>query len=148
MFFLKLQTQCSIPAKTVEVIITEMNNLYSLGLEKCLNLLCGLLLAENINPEKVNTILNEVKKNDIIHTALNTDTGSLRSQHKRRNFYKQHFNYVEAVEMHLGQNHYGKLSVFHYVSVKSTLAMLLKDESVLLPQFCTWTGKCWKRVIF
>jgi len=130
LFLLKLQSRCNVPASTVEMIAHEVYNLHTQNREMCLQRVRLQLANENVNSSVMQDIMDSFQKNDFFNTALNTDDGLLRSQHIRKQYYKDNFRYVEPVEMIAGKNKYGSPCSYHYIPLHETIKSLLQDESV------------------
>jgi len=130
MFLLKLQCQYHIPASTIEIIGSEMNSLHQLSAENTVSLLKSKLCIEGMQTEKIVAIISDLQRDDAFHIALNSDTGTLRSQHKRRSFYTDTLRYVGPQQYSLGYNRCNRACFYHYVPLPETLKSLLLDVSV------------------
>jgi len=130
LFFLRLQCRFNVPASTAELIANEIFNLHQQNMDMCLQVLKSKLSLQSIDDILICEIVNACKQVDLFHAALNSDDGVLRSQHKRKRFYKENFRYVEPREKKLGVNRYGRRSICHYIPVQETLQCLLQDTSV------------------
>jgi adenosine/AMP kinase len=71
-----------------------------------------------------------MQKDDFMFAALNSDDGPLRSHYKRSIYYKEHFRYVEPVQISLVSSAQRKTSYFHYIPVRETLMAMMQDQSV------------------
>ena len=130
LFFLKLQCQQNVPASTVDLIGKEIYNLHRQNADTWLQAMKSQLTSTSGSCTVIEEMVDVLQRGDLFAAALNSADGLLRSQHKRRYFYKNNFRYVEPVEKKLGQNMYGKPSLYHYIPVQDTLQSLMRDESV------------------
>ena len=130
LFMLKLQCRCNVPASTVELVANEVYNLHQQNVDTCLQAVKSRLTGQNVNCRISEEVVNVFKQEDLFTAALNSVDGLLRSQHKRKVFYKRNFRYVEPLQKNLGENQYGKPRVYQYISLHQTLESLLQDESV------------------
>ncbi|KYN21978.1 hypothetical protein ALC57_05637 [Trachymyrmex cornetzi] len=106
-FYLKLESKLLLPASTIQYIVTEMNNVYG---------------EEQVSSDKINQIIEEVfncnlwiQSNNIFNTG-----------HKRKRFYKKHFDYVDPVFIKIK----GTQKYFAYVPVQDTLKKFFYDKSL------------------
>lgn len=74
-----------------------------------------------------NTVIDTMKSEDL-HRACNTH--ALKSDHKRKTFFKNNFSYVEPESICLGKNESGNECFVQYIPVKNTIVSLLSSESV------------------
>lgn len=129
-FFLKLQCRFFVPVSTIQTIVDEFAKLHQLGLENISGILKNRLSAQgDISASQIDTLISEIK-DDFFHTALNSDNGILTTHHRRCCYYKQYFRYVEPIEVQLGDNANGRKCCYHYIPIKETLNVLLKDRTV------------------
>ena len=63
------------------------------------------LTSLGLSEADINTVIDTLKNEDL-HRANNTHT--LKTDHKRKTFFKSNFNYVEPMSMYFGQNESGK----------------------------------------
>lgn len=98
-----------------------------------------------MNCSIIQEIINVFKQGDLFNAALNSTDGLLRSQHKRKCFYTENFRYIEPLEKKLGENKYGRPSVYHYIPVHKTLQSLLQDQSLIQ---CVNSPHCGDRDMF
>lgn len=76
---------------TVDFMAKEINNLHDVVSDLTLDLLRSLLVKEQISGDRIDTILSELKMNDLLSAAFKANDGVLRSQHCRQQFYKENF---------------------------------------------------------
>ena len=59
-----------------------------------------------------------------------TERGPLSTDYRRKQYYKEHFNYVAPVAMRLGFDKQNKQRCYQYIPIIDTIEALLKDSSV------------------
>jgi len=95
LFFLRLQCRFNVPGSTVELVANEIFNLHQQNMDMCLQVVKSQLSGQSVDDILICEIVNACKQVDLFNAALNSDDGVLRSQHKRKRFYKENFRYVE-----------------------------------------------------
>jgi hypothetical protein len=131
LFFLKLECQHLIPSSTVQDIKDEMLGTYKLGLSalshKLMNSLCN---DHSMSPEDAKKVISDIQRNDSCILTSSFDT-ALRTNHVRKQTYKEMFNYVEPAQILLGNNDAGKEKFAFYIPILESLRALFKNGSVI-----------------
>ena len=127
LFYLKLQAKVLLPASTIQAIIEEFQNIHDIGQSHLFGRLKDKLAELNVSDEDASSLIEEVCKGDLLHAC---NSGSLRSDQTRKTVFQSHFDFVEPVEIYLGQDENGKHRFGQYVPVKKTLQALFKHASV------------------
>lgn len=130
MFLLKLQCQYFIPKSTVQFIVNELHSTHSLGLESLMHSLSIKLIVEGNDRSKVDSIISDLKRDDVFRNVFSTEHGTLRSEHRRIGYYKKNFSYVEPRQFEAGLNDKNKTCYYAYISIRETLSVMLEDASV------------------
>ena len=85
------------------------------------------LVTLGISEADSNNIIDVLKTEDLFRAC---NTQSLKTNQKRKTVFKNSFNYVEPVQICLGQNEADKECFAQYVPVKQTIESLFHCESV------------------
>ncbi|KAJ8665784.1 hypothetical protein QAD02_007446 [Eretmocerus hayati] len=122
-FYLKLESECIVPVKTIQKIIDEMMGLHNVARNLLKVKLSEKLVAENISSERVNRIFNEVFASDPISSSFD----KLKSDHFRKKYWREKYDYVPPrfVEIVKERN-----TFFAYVPILETLRCIYSDKSV------------------
>jgi hypothetical protein len=131
LFLLRLQRQFHVPKSTVQLIVNEMRSMHEIGLGSLMLSLTSRLHAEGLETCHVEQIIHELKKDDVFRLAFSTESGLLRSEHRRVRYYKKNLSFVEPLQIELGLNDDNVVCFYHYVCLSETLAVLLEDSTVL-----------------
>ena len=129
LFYAKLQCKYFIPAATVQLKLTELQEL-----TRYANInICQQIIDRhtNLSTELRSSLLNEFSNVDLFQTSCGS--GSLQSVYKRREYLKKNMLYVAPVPVKLGnlKNKRGKQKHFYYVPIKESLCSLFSDKSVV-----------------
>ncbi|KAJ8682313.1 hypothetical protein QAD02_018105 [Eretmocerus hayati] len=122
-FYLKLESECIVPVKTIQKIIDEMMGLHNIARDLLKVKLSEKLVAENIPSERVNKIFNEVFATDPISSSFE----KLKSDHFRKKYWRKKYDYVPPRFVEIGK---GKNIFFAYVPILETLKCIYRDKSV------------------
>ncbi|KAJ8665138.1 hypothetical protein QAD02_006800 [Eretmocerus hayati] len=123
-FCLKLETVCHIPARTIELIVSEMTRLHGESQDLLRSKLNDKFLAENIASDRILEIFNEVFNGD----SLNDCHKHLKTDYLRKKFYKTRFSYVEPQFIDINET---DKTYFAYVPIIETLDHLSRDVSII-----------------
>ena len=157
LLYIQLQAKYHLPNKTIQFLIDNVVELHGFADEHRIKEIRELLLEDGFESDNIDQIVDSLRKSNIFKDVHKTN---LRSEHCRMGLYKSLFNYVEPVELLLGQNERtNKNCYMHYIPIKETLKNLLSDQSVYeqytnqdLPEdgvFSDWTsGSCYKKSSF
>ena len=113
------------PASTVQYIATEMCNIHCEGQEILEKRLERKLVAEGVSPDLVENILASISKEDPFVQSSN----KLKSNFRRKKFYKKNFDYVEPVSLLLTESHGKNAKYFQYVPILKTVEHFFRDKS-------------------
>lgn len=116
-----------LPASTIQCIIEGFQHVHSSSMSDFFEKLKVKLSELNIPQTEIEIIIHDLSKEDLL-TIYNE--GILRSDKKRKTFYKQYFDYVEPTQIYLGTDAAGKERFCQYISIKETLKSLLRQSSV------------------
>ena len=128
LFYLKLQAKLLLPSSTIQTIIEHYQEIHDINQSHLLSKLNEKLTSLGLSEADINTVIDTLRNEDL-HRASNTHT--LKTDHKRKTFFKSNFNYVEPLSIYFGQNESGKECFGQYVPVKNTIQSLLSSESVM-----------------
>jgi hypothetical protein len=120
---MKLRSKHNVSNTVIQAIIEEYSHLTSetmSSVEAEIKSLTGDVISEDL----CNSILQAVRSNSL-SAVLNLKVGPMRSEHSRKAYYKEAFNFVEPIQMALNDG-----SHFNYVPIKATLQALFKDENI------------------
>jgi hypothetical protein len=123
LFYLKLQAKFFIPVSTIQLIITEFQDVNSLGQMYIHQKLTALLL-EHMPQEQARTIVQDLSDCDLLHQC-NSDI--FNTAEKRRTFYEKNFKYNAPRTIYLGSDNNGKPRYCQYVPIVETLKNLVKQ---------------------
>ncbi|XP_052433435.1 uncharacterized protein LOC127974294 [Carassius gibelio] len=127
LFYLKLQAKLLLPASVIQTIIEDMQSIHEINQSHLLFRLQEKLISLNVPEAMIKMVLDDLKAEDLF-TSCNSH--KLRSDQRRKTFFKKSFHYVEPVPIRLGQNEAGKECFVQYVPVKKTIESLLHCKSV------------------
>ena len=127
LLYLKLQAKFLLPSSTIQNIIEEYQEISGIGRAHLFSKLQENLADLNIPESDVQNLIKELSKQDLLSTF---NTGVLRSDQSRTTFFQREFDYVEPVEIYLGQDNAGKQRYCQYVPITKTLSVLLKQNEV------------------
>lgn len=85
------------------------------------------LVTLDISEGNINNIV-DVLKSEYLFRACNT--GTLKTDKRRKSVFKSQFRYIEPVPIFLGQNESGKECFVQYVPITETLRSLFQCQSV------------------
>lgn len=79
------------------------------------------IVTLGVSEADINTIIGVMKTENLMR-AFSTET--LKTDQRRKTVFKNSFNYVEPVQIFLGQNEASKECFAHYVPIKQTIESL------------------------
>lgn len=128
LFYMKLQTQYNIPSNALQSIFEELNKFSLVNLTSTLNFISTKLVNEfGLSPTVSQTLMTEAwQNNDFLKTQE-----LLKTDYRRKIYFKKEFGYIEPVSIRLGYNGVNKLVFFHYIPILKSLTAFLKNDSVL-----------------
>lgn len=85
------------------------------------------LVTLGISEGDINNIVDVLKSEDLFRAC---NTGTLKTDKRRKSVLKGEFRYIEPVSIFLGQNESGKECFAQYVPITETLRSLFQCESV------------------
>ena len=127
LFYLKLQSRCMIPSSTVQIIVDHLQEIHQMSHSHLLFKLREKLTALEVVAADLNAILEILQSENLFQTC---NSQKLKTDQKRKTFFKNTFNYVAPVPLCLGTNEACKECFAQYVAIKETLCSLLQIESV------------------
>lgn len=125
-FYLKLESQFTIPVSTIQKIIENMQILNDASLKVMNNHLKEILKNENFPSDKIEAIIKEVSSLN----PFSTQNKSLNSDYKRKKVYREQRQYVDLCEQFIRQDGSKKIC-FHYVPIGDTLRRLFNSKSLV-----------------
>lgn len=125
LFYLGLQAKYLVPASTITEIANEMRTLQDIQQEYTVNVLSQELEQYGVPAATLKCMGNNVYEKSPMHEALNAN-GLLSTHHRRLQYYKTHYNYVQPVEIRLGYNEKGEKRHYYYIPRLESLKVLLK----------------------
>lgn len=128
LFYLKMQAQFLLPATVIQEIITNFQNVHDLGQIVISTKLTQHLQSLEIEDKTIESIMLELKKNDMLHIF---NTGILRSHKSRQSYFKSEFGVVAPSDVYLGQDANGKAAFYEYVPIKETLLSLFRHDFIV-----------------
>ena len=127
LFYLKLRAKLLLPSSVIQVILEDFQEIHDISQSHLLFKLKEKLVALGVPDADISTVIDVLKTEDLLR-ACNTET--LKTDQRRKNVFKNTFNYVEPVPICLGQNEAGKECFAQYVPIKQTIESLFQYESV------------------
>lgn len=127
LFYLKLQSKLLLPSSTIQTIIEHYQEIHDINQSHLISKLVDKLTLLGLTKDDINTVIDTMKSEDL-HRACNTH--ALKSDHKRKTFFKNNFSYVEPESICLGKNESGNECFVQYIPVKNTIVSLLSSELV------------------
>ena len=127
-FFLGLQAKYLVPASTITEIANEMKTLNAIQQEYTMDVLARELEQYGVPTATFRCLGNGAYEQSPIHKALN-ENGPLTTHHRRLQYYKAHYNYVQPLEVSLGYKD-GQQRHYHYIPVLESLRAILKKQGV------------------
>jgi len=127
-FYLKLEAKCLVPASTIQFIVNEMNNINELGKEYLKDKLEQICSVAGLAEEIVKPVCNELFKSDPFTSAQKY--GPLRTNHTRKEYYKQNFDYIEPESVKLGRNSSNEDRYYYYVPIIESLKLKFKGKNM------------------
>lgn len=128
LFYLGLQAKYLVPASTITEIANEMKILQDIQQEYTVDVLAQELEQYDVPSETFTCLGKSVYERSPMHEALHA-SGPLTTHHRRLQYYKRHFNYVQPVEVTLGYDDRGQRRHYHYIPLLDTLRVMLKKGS-------------------
>ncbi|KAF3834365.1 hypothetical protein F7725_025569 [Dissostichus mawsoni] len=125
-FYLGLQAKYLVPASTITEIANEMKTLNDIQQEYTMDVLARELEQYGVPTETLTCLGKSAYEQSPMHKAL-YENGPLTTQHRRQQYYKAHYNYVQPVEVNLGHNKTGQKRHYHYIPILETLRAILKQ---------------------
>ncbi|KAJ8671567.1 hypothetical protein QAD02_002826 [Eretmocerus hayati] len=123
-FCLKLETVCHIPARTIGLIVSEMTHLHGESQDILKEKLDNKFLAENVAPEKIIEVYNEVFDQD----PLKASYKHLKTDYLRKKFYKTQFSYIQPRFIDIDE---AEKKFFAYIPIIETLDRASRDVSMM-----------------
>ncbi len=127
LFYLKLQSKCLIPSSTVQIIVDHLQEIHEMSHSHLLFKLREKLSALEVAEADINAIFEILQSENLFQTC---NSQKLKTDQKRKTFFKNTFNYVAPVPLCLGTNEAGKECFSQYVSIKETIGSLLQIDTV------------------
>lgn len=128
LFYMRLHTQYNIPTNVLQSIFDELNKFCSYNLTSTLNFLSSKLVNEvGLSVELSQSLVaNALQENNFCKTQ-----NLLKTDYKRKMFFKKEFGYIEPISVRLGYNDMNKMVFYHYIPILKSLSAFLQNESVL-----------------
>ena len=123
---LKLQEVFTLPVSSIQTILTDFREIFSLSNDALRQSLCDLLKSNNIDQSLV-TKLSGIIDNTMFEQAMEY----LNSDFKRKTFITTNFPFVQPVTYSLGRNAKNEICKYEYVPILETLKVMLGKEDLL-----------------
>jgi len=133
-FYLGLQAKQLVPASTITKIANEMKILQDIQQECTIDVLSRDLEQYGVSAETLRCLGESAYEQSPMHKALHAN-GPLTTHHRRLQYYKTHYNFVQSVEVTLGYNDRGQKRHYHYIPILKSLSALLKECSATQQSF-------------
>ena len=130
LFYLELESKQHIPQSTLQKIVTGVCNFHDVSQEQLQQQLRKSLEEEGIALDRIPFILDDVFSTDLFHLVNNSNSGTLRSNHCRKKFYRKHFDLVAPVSVRLGRDGNNSERHYQYVPIRKTIESFFQDSSV------------------
>lgn len=127
LFYLKLQAKCLLPSSVIQTIIEDFQEIHDISQSHLLFKLKEKLITLGISEADTNNVTEVMKTENLFRTC---NTQPLKTDQKRKTVFKNSFNYVEPVQICLGQNEAGKECFAQYVPIKQTIDSPFHCQSV------------------
>lgn len=127
LFYLKLQAKLLLPSTVIQTIIEDFQGIHDISQSHLLHKLSEKWVTLGISEADINNVVDVLKSEDLFRAC---NTGTLKTDQRRKTVFKTQFRYVEPVPLYLGQNASGKECFAQYIPIKETLKSLLQCELV------------------
>ena len=121
-----LQSKLLVPSTTIDTIIDNFKSLHDMACENMLSKLNNLDLTQ----PQVDLIIKTLQNSDCLSKAHEKD-GPFRSDYMRKQYFKQHFTFIEPIGIRLGADDRGIPKYMHYVPIQGSLTAFLVDQTVI-----------------
>lgn len=126
-FYMKLEFQRLLPARTIQSIVSELNMVHSQNDNLLKVKLRKRLTADKVPEDQIDRLLFYVFENNPLSAAHH----KLRSNHVRKQLYKNRYVYVKPIKIDIPPKSEGKPSTsMYYVPLKKTVVALFSDKSL------------------
>lgn len=122
-----MQAKNLVPISTVQLINEEIQKINDSPFDLLSESFKLKLNSYSVSNSEIDKIICEMKNNDLFSKC---NSEFLRSDHTRKTFYKQHFNYVAPVDVYLSKNQYNKICSCQYIPIGDTLQSIYEHRSV------------------
>lgn len=130
LFFARLSTQQLIPDSTVDVIVSELQNINVLNQAYLRQDITRHLRAAGASEDLIVSAMNALKSGNLIEECLQAG-GILHSKARRATYVKNNFAFVEPQSIYTGVSSRNKNCYCYYIPIKESITALLKDFTVL-----------------
>jgi len=127
LLLLNLEAKCHIPSSTIQYIFTQLRDINELNMSSVSFMVHNRMQGSGVPDDTVRDITNIVNTSPL--TGMLRADGLLRSEHSRKAYYKEAFNFVKPVAKYLGGDGSRK-KMYHYVPIKETLQAMFHDASI------------------
>lgn len=127
-FCLMLEAKLLIPSSSVQKIVQELHCLIS---DESLNINANVvqkIRSLGLTDQQQKEILSCINNNNLL-SILNSENGLLRSKFLREKYFEENFIFVKPIEIVLGKDTLNRNRTFHYIPIKQTLSILLRNKS-------------------
>lgn len=131
-FYLKMESVFILASSTVQSLAEEIKVLSELSHYRLKKGLYKELEKTNLEEDVIRSVVRQAFKEDTVFNVhhKHEDAEQLGTHYSRLKFWKNNFPFVEPQEIDLFPSGTGKSRKAHYVSIRQSLDMLLKDPKV------------------
>jgi len=126
LLLLNLEAKCHIPSSTIQYIFTELRDINELNVSYVSGMVHNRMVSSGVANDTVRDIAKIVSSSPL--TSMLHSDGLLRTEHSRKAYYRDLFNFVKPVAKYFG-GHGSQKKVYHYVPIKETLQAMFRDPS-------------------
>lgn len=137
LLFLNLLSKHHVPNTAVQQIVEHLANLSSFQDSISQGRIATLAKNFNLSDYEKSEIFDNLGTDNLNHVLFNAKEGIFRSEHMRKKYFRDNFNYVEPKQIDLGLNKDHKESFYYYVPVIATLKSILSGSNAFESFFST-----------
>jgi hypothetical protein len=127
LWLMQLEAKNHIATSTIQSVFEEIRDIHDISTDAVISSMSMQLSAYNINGDIADELLRCLISNPL--GVILKDSGLLRTEHSRKTFYKETFNFVEPVPMLLDST--GRTRrMYHYIPILDSLRALFKDRGI------------------
>lgn len=116
-----------LPSSVIQRVIASLQDIHDISQLHLLHRLNENLAAQEISKDNRKKVVDVMKTEDLFCMC---NSQVLKTDQRRKTFYKDNFKYVDHIPICLGKNESGMESFSLYVPIKQALEALFSSESV------------------